>query len=212
MGCWAGKTRPTPHIFPISRQFLYCIGRMMDELGAILRLKSGDIAGLELLVTLYQVRAVRTAFLITRDAAQAEDAVQEAFLQTYRSIRHFDPNRSFAAWFMRSVVNAALKTAQKSARRRPAGFDPDDSWWEGLAADGEPVEGQVESIEFQRHLWESMQNLSPRQRLAIVQRYFLDMSEKEIALELEAAPGTVKWLLHAARKNLRSLLSERNEK
>jgi RNA polymerase sigma-70 factor (ECF subfamily) len=185
---------------------------MMDELGAILRLKSGDIAGLELLVTLYQVRAVRTAFLITRDAAQAEDAVQEAFLQTYRSIRHFDPNRSFAAWFMRSVVNAALKTAQKSARRRPAGFDPDDSWWEGLAADGEPVEGQVESIEFQRHLWESMQNLSPRQRLAIVQRYFLDMSEKEIALELEAAPGTVKWLLHAARKNLRSLLSERNEK
>ena len=40
---------------------------------------------------MYQVRAVRTAFLITRDAAQAEDAVQEAFLQIYRSIRHFDP-------------------------------------------------------------------------------------------------------------------------
>ena len=37
-------------------------------------------------------------------------------------------------------------------------------------------------------------------------------AEKEIAAELEAAPGTVKWLLHAARKNLRSLLSERNEK
>jgi len=175
-------------------------------------LKSGDIGGLELLVTLYQVRAVRTAFLITRDAAQAEDAVQEAFLQTYRSIRRFDQNRSFAAWFMRSVVNAALKSAQKSARRAPAGFKPDNSWWEGLAAGGESVEQQVESSEFQRQLWESMQNLSPRQRAAIVQRYFLDMSEKEIARELEAAPGTVKWLLHAARKNLRALLSERTEK
>jgi DNA-directed RNA polymerase specialized sigma24 family protein len=38
------------------------------------------------------------------------------------------------------------------------------------------------------------------------------MSEKEIAEELEAAPGTVKWLLHAARKNLRTLLSERIKK
>ena len=184
----------------------------MDEQEAIRRLKSGDIGGLEVLVSLYQVRAVRTAFLITRDAAQAEDAVQEAFLQIYRSIRHFDQNRSFAAWFMRSVVNAAVKIAQKSARQIPAGFDPDESWLEGLPAEDEPVEGQVESSEFQRQLWESMQNLSPRQRAAIVQRYFLDMSEKEIAAELEAAPGTVKWLLHAARKNLRSLLSERTEK
>ena len=184
----------------------------MDELGAIQRLKSGDIGGMEILVALYQVRAVRTAFLITRDAAQAEDAVQDAFLQIYRSIRHFDPDRPFAAWFMRSVVNAAVKIARKSARREPAGFDSDDSWWESLPAEAEAVEGQVVSSEFQRQLWESMQNLSPRQRAAIVQRYYLDMSEKEIAAELEAAPGTVKWLLHAARKNLRTLLSERTEK
>src|SRR5664280_212343 len=185
---------------------------MMDELGAIQRMKSGDIGGLELLVTKYQLRAVRTTFLITRDAAQAEDAVQEAFLQTYRSIRHFDPDRPFAAWFMRSVVNAAVKISRKSARRNPAGLDPDDSWWEGMPADAEPVEGQIENSEFQLQLWESMQSLSPRQRAAIVQRYYLDMSEKEIAAELEAAPGTVKWLLHAARRNLRAPLSERTEK
>jgi RNA polymerase sigma-70 factor, ECF subfamily len=185
---------------------------MMDELRAIQRLKSGEIGGLEVLVSMYQLRAVRTAFLITRDAAQAEDAVQEAFLQIHRSIRHFDPERSFAAWFMRSVINAALKIAQKSARHTPAGLDTDDSWWERLPSEAGPVEGQVESSEFQRKLWESMQNLSPRQRTAIVERYFLDMSEKEIASDLETAPGTVKWLLHAARKNLRSLLSERTEK
>jgi RNA polymerase sigma-70 factor (ECF subfamily) len=185
---------------------------MMDELKAIRRLKSGDIGGLEDLVNLYQVRAVRTAFLITRDTALAEDAVQEAFLQIYRSIRHFDQNRPFAAWFMRSVVNAAVKIAQKSARHAPARFDAGDAWLEGLPAEGELVEQQVESSEFQRQVWEAMQNLSPRQRAAIVQRYFLDMSEKEIAAELEAAPGTVKWLLYAARKNLRSLLSERTKK
>ncbi len=184
----------------------------MDEQEAIRQLKSGDIGGLETLVNLYQVKAVRTAFLITREVTLAEDAVQEAFLQVYRSILRFDQDRPFAPWFMRSVINAAVKTAQKSSRRASIKFDPDDSWLEGLPAEGEPVEGQVESSEFQRQLWEAMQNLSPRQRAAIVQRYFLDMSEKEIAAELKAAPGTVKWLLHAARKNLHGLLSERTEK
>ncbi len=184
----------------------------MDEQNAIRRLKSGDIGGLECLVELYQVRAVRTAFLITRDAAQAEDAVQEAFLQVYRSIRHFDQDRPFAAWFMRSVINAAVKAAQKTARQVSADSASDGSTLEDWLAPGVSVEQQVESSEFQRQVWEAMQNLSPRQRAAIVQRYFLDMSEKEIAAELEAAPGTVKWLLHTARKNLRALLSERTEK
>jgi DNA-directed RNA polymerase specialized sigma24 family protein len=45
----------------------------------------------------------------------------------------------------------------------------------------------------------------------IVQRYFLDMSEKEMAAELDAAPGTIKWLLNAARERLRALLAERSK-
>jgi RNA polymerase sigma-70 factor (ECF subfamily) len=44
----------------------------------------------------------------------------------------------------------------------------------------------------------------------IVQRYYLEMSEKEMAESLQAAPGTVKWLLNAARARLRGLLGERN--
>jgi RNA polymerase sigma-70 factor (ECF subfamily) len=183
----------------------------MDEQQAIRQLKSGDIGGLETLVSLYQLRAVRTAFLITRDAALAEDAVQEAFLQIYRSIRHFDPHRPFAAWFMRSVVNAAIKAARKSTRHVPDRPDWNEAWLESLPAQDDLVEQQVETSSLEHQVWEAMQSLSVRQRAAIVQRYFLDMSEKEISTELAAAPGTVKWLLHAARKNLRRLLSERIE-
>jgi RNA polymerase sigma-70 factor (ECF subfamily) len=184
----------------------------MDEQQAIQRLKRGDIGGLEILVNVYQVRAVRTAYLITRDVALAEDVVQDAFLQTYRSIRHFDQDRPFGPWFMRSVVNAAVKVAQKTARQVTAIPASDDSTLEDLLAAGESVEEQVESTEFQRQVWEAMQSLSPRQRAAVVQRYFLEMSEREMAAELEAAPGTVKWLLHVARERLRSLLSERSAK
>src|SRR5512141_2940291 len=88
----------------------------MDEKEAIQRLKQDDISGLEFLVQCHQLRAVRAAYLITRDAGLAEDVVQEAFLQVYRSIRSFDGNRSFEPWFMRSVVNASLKEMKRSAR------------------------------------------------------------------------------------------------
>jgi RNA polymerase sigma-70 factor (ECF subfamily) len=56
-----------------------------------------------------------------------------------------------------------------------------------------------------------MQKLSPRQRAVIVQRYFLEMSEKEMAEENHTANGTVKWLLNAARERLRALLAERSD-
>jgi RNA polymerase sigma-70 factor (ECF subfamily) len=182
----------------------------MDEQQAILCLKRGDIDGLEFLVGLYQVRAVRTAYLITRDTALAEDVAQEAFLQAYRSIRHFDQDRSFGPWFMRSVVHAALKAAQKNSRHEDHSSQRQS--FDELFADSASVEEQVETIEFQGRVWAAMRDLTPRQRAAVVQRYFLDMSEREMAAQLEAPAGTVKWLLHEARERLRSLLSERTSK
>ncbi len=183
----------------------------MDESQALQRLKRGDIGGLEFLVHRYQLKAVRTAYLITRDPQTAEDVVQDTFLQSYRSIARFDGTRPFEPWFMRSVVNAAVKMAQKAARQVQVGEDADGSVLAELAAQVESVEAQVESIEVQNHIWDAMQKLSPRQRAVIVQRYFLEMSEKEMAEESDTAAGTVKWLLHAARERLRGLLAERSE-
>jgi RNA polymerase sigma-70 factor (ECF subfamily) len=181
----------------------------MDEQQAIHCLKQGDILGLEVLVRLYQARAVSTAYLITCDAALAEDVAQEAFLQAVRSIRHFDQDRKFAPWFMRSVVHAAIKAAQKYSRHdhNSRGNSLDE-----LFTGSDSVEEQVETIEFQAQVWAAMRDLSPRQRAAVVQRYFLDMSEKEMAAQLETPAGTVKWILHEAREHLRNLLSERNSK
>ena len=184
---------------------------MMDEHQAIQRLKQGDISGLEFLVARHQVKAVRTAYLITRDLGLAEDVVQDSFLQTFRSIRGFDSTRLFEPWFMRSVVNASVKMMQRSAKQVEAGEDADESLFAELAARVESVEEQVESIEVQNQIWDAMQKLSPRQRAVVVQRYFLDMSEKEMAEEAGSAVGTVKWMLNAARERLRGLI-ERSER
>jgi RNA polymerase sigma-70 factor (ECF subfamily) len=180
----------------------------MDEQRAIRRLKRGEIAGLELLVSRYQVKAVRAAYLITRDPGLAEDVVQDCFLQAYRSIHRFDETRAFEPWFLRSVVNAAVKTLQRSARQVDVADDTEESLLSELVARVESVEEQVESLEIQNQIWDAMQRLSPRQRALIVQRYFLGMSEKEMAEESGSAVGTVKWMLNAARSRLRSLLGD----
>jgi RNA polymerase sigma-70 factor (ECF subfamily) len=179
----------------------------VDEKQAIQQLKNGDISGLEFLVACYQVKAVRTAYLITRDLGLAEDVVQDSFLRAFRSINKFDAARPFGPWFMRSVVNASVKMMQKSARQVEARDDADDLFSQ-LVEQAESVEPQVESIEVQNQIWDAMQKLSPRQRAVIVQRYFLEMSEKEMAEESGSAVGTVKWMLNAARERLRGLLGD----
>jgi RNA polymerase sigma-70 factor (ECF subfamily) len=184
----------------------------VDEQKAIRQLKNGDIGGLEFLVQHHQVKALRTAYLITRDRGLAEDVVQESFIRAYRSIRSFDETRPFEPWFLRSVVNASVKIVQRSTKQVEVRNDADDEEWMQLASADESVEAQVESAEFQRQLWAVMQKLSPRQRAVIVQRYYLEMNEKEMAAQAGVTRGTVKWLLNAAREHLRDLLAERSEK
>ncbi len=183
----------------------------MDEKQAIHRLKHGDIHGLEFLVSQFQLKAVRAAYLITRDPGLAEEIVQEAFVGAFRSIHTFEENRPFEPWFLRNVINASVKTMQRSARQVDVGEDADETLFAQLISSVESVEEQIELIEIQTRVWDAMQKLSPRQRAVIVQRYYLEMNEKEMAAESGAAVGTIKWLLNAARERLRSLLVERSE-
>lgn len=183
----------------------------MDDVQAIHRLKSGDIGGLETLIARYQLKAVRTAFLITRDESVAEDVVQDAFIRFFEQVRHFDAQRAFRPYFMRSVVNLALNMVQKESKGLQFSGDDDTSQLQALLARAVSVETQVEFAQLQRELLEALFKLPPRQRAVIVQRYYLEMREQEMAENLEIAPGTVKWLLNAARSRLRSLLGvERN--
>jgi RNA polymerase sigma-70 factor (ECF subfamily) len=160
----------------------------------------------------HQVRAVRAAFLITRDAGLAEDIVHDTFLQVYYAIDRFDATRPFEPWFMRSVVNASVKMVQRSARQVEVGEEADETVLVELARRAESVESQVESIEVQDQIWAALQKLAPRQRAVIVQKYFLGMSEAEMADQSDTAKGTIKWLLNAARERLRELLAERSDR
>jgi len=89
---------------------------MDDEQQAIARLKQADLAGLEFLVGQYQAQAVQTAYLIIGERPLAEDIVQAAFMKAARKIDQFDPQRPFRPWFLRMVVNDAIKAAKGQKR------------------------------------------------------------------------------------------------
>ena len=183
----------------------------MDDTRAIRRLKHGDIGGLEILMEQYQVKAARAAFLITHDESVAQDVVQEMFIRICERIHQFDESRPFEPYLLRSVIHASLNAVRGSGKF--TSLDDESGEIENLLDRAASVESQVESTQLQHEILNALSKLSPRQRAVIVQRYYLEMSEQEMALALDAAPGTVKWLLNAARARLQTLLgAERSAK
>jgi RNA polymerase sigma-70 factor, ECF subfamily len=177
----------------------------MDEQQAIALLKQGDLKGLEFLVQQHQAKAVHTAYLIIGDTALAEDVVQTAFLRIAQRIDQFDAQRSFQPWFLRTVVNDAIKTAnrQKRAVSLDGSSDAIINW---LMDTSPKPEELAETSNLRQVVWVALQQLAPEQRAVIVQRHFLEMGEAEMVEKLQRPASTIKWWLHTARKNLKNLL------
>jgi RNA polymerase sigma-70 factor (ECF subfamily) len=178
----------------------------MDDLQAIRRLKAGDIGGLEALIAGHQARALRTAYLIVQDKMAAEDIVYEAFVRFYERVRHFDESRPFEPYFLRSVTNAALNSLRRERKQSALDGGNGPALVGSLLERAAGVEDQAEWNGIRQQVREALRELPPRQRTAVVLRYYLGLSEQEMASELDAPPGTVKWLLSEARARLRKLL------
>jgi RNA polymerase sigma-70 factor, ECF subfamily len=173
---------------------------------AVSRLQAGDIGGLETLVGRYHTQAMQSAYLILRDRALAEDVAQTAFVNAYERIHTFDNTRPFRPWFMRTVVNLALKVA---AGKRDLSLDAhtEESGLD-LPAHDQNVAAVLEAAETREEIVAALHKLSPDQRAAVVMRYFLDLSDADAARELDVPAGTIRRRLHDARKRLRALLPD----
>jgi len=186
--------------------------RMDEELQAVTKLKQGDLSGLEFLVKQHQVKAVHTAYLITGDPALAEDIVQTAFLKVIRKIHQFDAQYLFRSWFLRIVINDAIKAAKRQQKCISLDESVHETVSKWLMEKGPQPEELVEANNLRQMVWNALQQLPPEQRAVIVQRHFLGMSEAEMTENLQKPASTIKWWLHSARKNLKALLvGEKNE-
>lgn len=144
--------------------------------------------------------AYRTAYLILRDRADAEEAVQDAFLRAWRFRAAIPPGEGLKPWLYRVVVNACLsKLRSDRSRRNKAAFDDLASL---MAEDeGSPEAAAVRS-EVHSDVVEALGRLPEHLRIVVVLRYYAQLSEREIATVIHRRPGTVKSRLHEARAAL----------
>ena len=181
----------------------------MEDRIAISRLKQGDLTGLESLVNRYQVQAVHAAYLIVSDSALAEDVVHTAFVKVAERIYQFDEERPFAPWFFRIVANDALKAAKKqrgTVSLEEQQDQPTAQLARWLVDPGSHPEQLLEEKETRQMILRAIQSLPPEQRVTVVMRYFLDMSEAELSTKMDRPLSTIKWWLRDARKRLYDLI------
>ena len=172
-----------------------------DEPALVERVRRGDAAAFDTLVTRYMRRAFSVAYRVMGQKEDAEDLVQEAFLAVLQRIGTFEAGRPFAPWFFRILVNRGLN-ARKSRSLRTVDEIP-----ESAASRGPSPERAAEQTELRERLAKAMEALPERQRV-IVQLFELEgFGGPEIAEILEISDGTVRWHLHEARKTLRRALA-----
>jgi RNA polymerase sigma-70 factor, ECF subfamily len=182
----------------------------LDEREAIRRLGNGDVSALEPLVRAYQLRAVRAAYLITRDRRLAEELVQDAFIRSYERIGQLRPGNPYGPWFLRIVANDALKAATRGGRWTSFPLSTDGLEASAVVPDPEPgPEAVTLENETREEVWAALADLSPDERALLVLRYYLEWRETELAEWLGTPLGTVKWRLHEARRHLRDILQAR---
>jgi RNA polymerase sigma-70 factor (ECF subfamily) len=176
-----------------------------DEL--IERAKHGDVRSYEQLVERYQGIAVRTAYLVTRASQDAEDAAQEAFVKAYYALSRFRDGAPFRPWLLRIVTNEASNRVRSARRRERLALRVAERDRPSGDAAPSPEAAALEG-ERDRLLLDAVARLPRRDQQVIAYRYFLDLSEAEMAQALGVRPGTVKSRLSRAMGRLRRLLGD----
>ena len=167
----------------------------MDDVEAIKRCQKGDREAFRHLVETYQKRAVAHAVVILFDRDDAEDAVQEAFIDAFKAIGTFDTSRTFYEWFYVLLRNRCYKM---TAKRRPA-ENIDDV--QVLAGGSGAVDDTRLVIE------KALHSLTREEREIVSLKYFSGLSYDELATHLQIPRGTVMSRLFYARQRLQGKLT-----
>lgn len=179
--------------------------RLAEDRQLIERAREGDLDAYEELVARYQAIAYRTAALLA-GGADADDAVQEAFVKAYRALGRFRIDAPFRPWLLRIVANEARNGARSSRRRAGLASRLVTGRPSGDAAPS-PEEAALAG-ERRAQLAGAVARLPERLRLVVTCRYLLDLSEAETAAVLHWPAGTVKSRLSRALDRLRDELRE----
>jgi RNA polymerase sigma-70 factor (ECF subfamily) len=167
----------------------------MEDAEAIKRCQQGEREVFRHLVERYQKRALAHGTAILFNRSDAEDAVQEAFIDAFKAIGTFDTSRTFYQWFYVLLRNRCYKL---TAKRRPT-----ESLDEALLKTVQPRM----SAETTLGLEKALHSLTCEEREIVCLKYFDGLSYDELATHLQIPRGTVMSRLFNARRRLQRKLS-----
>ena len=170
-----------------------------DDLVA--RARRGDTRAYGILVEEHQTLAFRTAYLLTGSAADAEDAVQDAFVKAYKALGRFRQGAPFRPWLLTIVANEARNRRRSAGRREQLTLRAAEDPLSGGAVPS--PEAALLDVEQREELLAAVNELREDDRLAIACRYFLGLTEQETASALGWRRGTVKSRTSRALDRLR---------
>lgn len=178
------------------------------------RVARRDEEAFDLLVARYQQRAHRLAWSILRDAEDARDLSQEAFIRLYHTAGSFQGRARFSTWFYRILVNLCLDARRRRRwwQRAADPVDREDGSSESLieqlpAPEADPIEAMDRQAVLTR-LWRVVDGLSPQQRAALLLQVQEEMPTADIAAVLKCSEATVRVHLHRALTSLRKTMGK----
>jgi RNA polymerase sigma-70 factor (sigma-E family) len=166
---------------------------------------SDDLPDFPSWVEAHGAALLRFAYLVTGDHDRAADAVQDALVAACQRWQRIVARGSPDAYLRRCVVNANNSRWRRFLRREQLAADPTLLGKPGTEAD---TAGRVV---LEDEMWSLCLRLPPRQRAAIVLRYYDDYSDTDIAAVLECSVSTVRSQIHRALATLRTTMNATEE-
>jgi RNA polymerase sigma-70 factor, ECF subfamily len=163
---------------------------------------NGDVSAFRSLLEMYQQYAYAVAFRLLRDADNARDIVQEAFIRVWNHLHRYRPEVKFTTWLYRIVVHLCYDRMKMEARRttRQNNFATDT-----VIRD---IHQDVENADLREHVLSEAKKLPPQQRLVFHLRDIQDFSIEEIADMVGISINSVKANLCYARRRIRVALEQ----
>jgi len=165
------------------------------------------------LVGRHQRRATRIAFHYMRDAAEADEAVQDAFVKAYSHLASFREELPFEVWFTRILINGCLDRIKARTRRErwiapmPDGPGGERDFAERMPGRGPSPEDQLLARERRRAVSRALAKLPERQRSVFMLSHFEGCTSREVSALTGLNESTVRVHLFRAIRKLRALLT-----
>lgn len=169
----------------------------------------GDQAAFGEIVRRYQRAVHRLAWSLTRNASDADDLAQEAFVHAWRAIGRFETGRPLYPWLARIVTNLAFSLFRSRRRKPETSIEPLLEAGQQWGVDDDPAEHSATS-ERDARLRECFDELASEHQAVLALRAVQDLSYDAIAQALNIPIGTVMSRLSRARAELKRRLAERS--